>query len=169
MSKAYQRQTLSIALKVDWDYSKIDNITITGKLQNVVLIGNERNRELAQIEYEMTEMGYWNVKEEEIAIPYDPKVGPTEIYQLPPNPSLEDTKKWLDSLPHLFYDLTSGSDTYHVYDVGDEPIYVIISERGVGFSGDDDTLFLDYDTTPNDLEFIRMGKDLFINDPKHEV
>ena len=156
-------------LKVDWDYDKIDNFTVTGKLQNVVLIEDERNRELAQIEYEMTEMGYWNVKEEEAAIPYDPKKGPTEIYKLPPDPSLEETKKWLDSLPHLFYDLTSVSDTYHVYDVGDEPIYAIISERGVGFSGEDDTLFLDYDTAPEDLEFIRMGKDLFINDPEHEV
>ncbi len=156
-------------LKVDWDYDKIDNFTVTGKLQNVVLIEDERNRELAQIEYEMTEMGYWNVKEEEAAIPYDPKTGPTEIYKLPPDPSLEETKKWLDSLPHLFYDLTSGSDTYHVYDVGDEPIYAIISERGVGFSGEDDTLFLDYDTAPDELEFIRMGKDLFINDPEHEV
>lgn len=153
--------------KVDWDIEKLDNTTVTGLLQNAVLAKNEQARELDEINQTMTEMGLWNVMAEEVMIPYDPEVGPKKIYKLPPNPSKEQLKAWLDSLPHLFYDLTSGDDTYHIVDI-DEPVYAIISERGNGFTGDD-TLFLDFDTDKDSLEFLRIGDDLFINAPENDV
>lgn len=153
--------------KIDWDIDKLEFTTLTGPLKNVLLIQNEQNRQIDYIVHEMTEMGLWNVEPEEVMIPYNPEKGPQEVLPLSSNPSMEELKAWLDSLPHLFYDLTSGDDTYHIYDT-EEPVFAIINERGNGETGND-TLFLDYDTDKDSLEFLRIGKDLFINDLEHEV
>lgn len=153
--------------KVDWDIDNLEFTTLTGPLKNAILAQNEQNREIDYIVHEMTEMGLWNVEPEEVMIPYDPEKGPQEVLPLSSNPSIEELKAWLDSLPHLFYDLTSGDDTYHIIDI-DEPIYAIINEKGNGETGND-TLFLDFDTDKDSLEFLRIGKDLFINDINNEV
>ncbi len=144
-------------ISVAWDLNALSATTVTERLYDVIFLMNERNRELAQIEYEMTKMGLWNVNDEEITIPYyftdDPDAEPAD----------EDVAK----LPLMIYDLTSGSDTYRVLDQ-DDPVFGIIAEHGEGQTGDD-TLAFDYELDPADLEFLRINQDLFINDPVHEV
>ena len=74
----------------------------------------------------------------------------------------------LDDMPWLIYDRGIGNDTYHVVDQK-EPVFGIVSEQPGGYPGAADTLSLDYDVNPDDLEFIRLDGDLLLNDPVHEV
>lgn len=181
---AYHIITLD-PIMVAWDLGSLSATTVTEKLYNVVFAMNERNRELAEIEYEMTKMGLWNVKDEDVTIPNhansgsgsQPQTGPesgsasgaaTQISTgSTTSESEESIEERLGKLPQVVYDLTSGNDTYRVIDT-EEPVYAIISEQGNGQTGDD-TLFFDYELDPGDLEFIRLNSDLFINDPVHEV
>ena len=171
---AYHIITLD-PLSVAWDLSSLSATTVTEKLYNVVFVMNERNRELAQIEYEMTKMGLWNVKDEETTIPnYGAAQGSGRPHPLPApgqtaaaDTEEESVAERLGKLPQLVYDLTSGNDTYRVLDM-EEPVYGIIAEQGAGQTGND-TLFFDYALDPDDLEFLRLEGDLFVSDPVHEV
>ncbi|WP_295088663.1 calcium-binding protein [Ruminococcus sp.] len=135
----------------------INDIDVFKHVYSYIFLVNERNRELSEIETEMVKLGFWGVEDEEAdipSIPYDNddvpfKGEPTFIP------------------PAMIIDLASGDDTYRVHDA-DEPVYAIISEQGEGKTGDD-TLFLDYDLDIDDLEFIRINGDLYINDNVHEV
>ena len=62
-------------ISVAWDLNALSATTVTERLYDVVMIMNERNRELAEIEYEMTKMGLWNVNDEETTIPNNVKPG----------------------------------------------------------------------------------------------
>ena len=162
-------------ISIAWDYSALSATTVTERLYNVLFAMNERNRELAEIEYEMTKMGLWNVNDEDDHIPNTAKPSggrprnpkPSEAQIVSDAETTATLEETLNKLPRLVYDLTSGNDTYHVHDMA-EPVFGIISEQGVGETGDD-TLALDYELDPDDLEFLRINGDLFLNDPVHEV
>lgn len=164
-------QELDIAIMGIYQPSGADAIK---RLYNLFFLVNERNRELLQIEQEMTEMGLWNVIPEEIQIPdtseshfdYSPE-SVNSILGGADGVSDEDLRAWYNALPKLIHDLGSGDDLYRIVE-SDEPVFAIISESGKGESGDD-TLLLDYEVTRDHLQFLRLSGDLYINDPTNEV
>lgn len=139
------------------------------QLYDVFFAMNERNRELLEIEAEMTAEGLWNVFPEEADIPKDNTssgsddsdnttiTGDGNLEAAAPTPQL----------PQLFYNLGSGDDTYHCYDK-ENPVFAIIAETGKGQSGNDIISFA-YDLSPDAVQFVRNGGDLYINDMEHEV
>ena len=156
------------------------------KLYNVYFLVNERNRELLEIEREMTELGLWNVLDEEIEIPEKSSLPPSETTSgngteesergdaeerdgvlVGNDVTKDDWVTWFNSLPTLIYNLGSGNDTYKITE-SDEPVFAIISEAGNGEAGND-TLLLDYDTSMENLEFLRNDGDLYINDTVNDV
>lgn len=145
--------------------------TAVEKLYNVFFAVNERNRELAEIDAIMTEQGLWNIENDDAYIPskrQDPQddlsEAPAEDYE---DNNIDETQNMISMLPILIYNLGSGNDTYHVYD-DDSPVFAVISETGKGNSGFD-SLSFEYDLSPDDLQFVRNGSDLYINDTENEV
>lgn len=129
------------------------------RLYDVFFAMNERNRELAEIDAYMTQIGLWNVKNEETDVPTQSQ-SPDMTY---PGDDADETP----SIPKLVYNLGSGDDIYHIYDM-EEPVYAIIAEDGMGESGND-TISFEYALSAENVQFVRNDGDLYINDLEHEV
>lgn len=138
------------------------------RLYDVFFAINERNRELAEIDAFMAELGLWNVYAEDTDIPMSHDHSSNSGAELPANDEEDgDDENPIASLPKLIYNLGSGDDTYHIYDE-EEPVFAIIAEPGAGQSGND-TIAFEYELAPEDVQFVRSDGDLYINDLEHEV
>ena len=165
----------SIDLNLDAPINEKTREKLTSDLCETLFLTNAKNLELAYMDYELSSGGFWNGSDEEVYIPHSAapaKVQTEETADEDTNSGYAQFKDvvsgLLDDMPWLIYDRGIGNDTYHVVDQK-EPVFGIVSEQPGGYPGAADTLSLDYDINPDDLEFIRLDDDLLLNDPVHEV
>ncbi|SFY08505.1 calcium-binding protein [Ruminococcus sp. XPD3002] len=165
----------SIDLNLDAPINEETREKLTSDLFETLFLTNAKNHELAYMDYELSSGGFWNGSDEEVYIPHSAapaKVQTEETADEDTNSGYAQFKDvvsgLLDDMPWLIYDRGIGNDTYHVMDQK-EPVFGIVSEQPGGYPGAADTLSLDYDVNPDDLEFIRLDGDLLLNDPVHEV
>lgn len=165
----------SIDLNLDAPINEETREKLTSDLFETLFLTNAKNHELAYMDYELSSGGFWNGSDEEVYIPHSAapaKVQTEETADEDTNSGYAQFKDvvsgLLDDMPWLIYDRGIGNDTYHVVDQK-EPVFGIVSEQPGGYPGAADTLSLDYDVNPDDLEFIRLDGDLLLNDPVHEV
>ncbi|MBR6984261.1 MAG: hypothetical protein IKH75_12180 [Ruminococcus sp.] len=165
----------SIDLNLDAPINEETREKLTSDLFETLFLTNAKNHELAYMDYELSSGGFWNGSDEEVYIPHSAapaKVQTEETADEDTNSGYAQFKDvvsgLLDDMPWLIYDRGIGNDTYHFVDQK-EPVFGIVSEQPGGYPGAADTLSLDYDVNPDDLEFIRLDGDLLLNDPVHEV
>lgn len=142
-------------------------------IANIAFLLNERNRELMYIENTMAALGIWHLSDD-INVLGDGE-GPKPASGRP-NPDDGDNTDSIgqkfNTVSPWYADLYSGDDTYIVpsREHNEKAIYAVIRESS-GTTGSrelGDTVYFDYDVSPDDIELIRSGDDLYINDPVNE-
>ncbi|MCR4761584.1 MAG: hypothetical protein K5705_15170 [Oscillospiraceae bacterium] len=130
-------------------------------ITEIAFLLNERNRELMEIELEMARLGVWHVSDDVKTLGDDENEND--------HANLGQT---FNTITPYGIDLYAGDDTYVVPspEMRSTPLYVTIQEANgnAGENGIGDTVFFEYDVTPDDIELIRSGDDLFINDLVNE-
>ena len=142
-------------------------------LTNIAFLVNERNRELMYIENEMAALGLWHTSDDTNILGDGKGAKPAGGRPNPDDGDYTDAVgQKFNTVSEWYADLFSGDDTYIVpsREHNDKPVYAMICESS-GSTGErnlGDTVYFDYDVTPDDIEMIRSGDDLYINDLVNE-
>lgn len=148
----------------DWfkGYAMITAAALRG-IANIAFANNEIFRELMEIELSMTEIGLWNVSDDTATL---------SEADIPENKDSVPVGQKFNYVSELIANLYAGDDTYIVPSPENRstPLYAVIQEKNGNMGKNElgDTIYFDYGVTPDDIELIRSGDDLFINDLVNE-
>ncbi len=152
---AYALEALNMGVYTDTAALAFRGIT------NIAWANNQRFHALMQIEMAMTEMGLWNVSDDTAVLGVD---------QMPDDIAAIPIGQRFNFISEQIVNLFAGDDVYVVpsKEQRDTPLFTVIQETNGNNGEQGDTISFETDVTPDGIELIRSGNDLYINDPVNE-
>ena len=140
-------------------------------IANIAFEINEYFRELMYIENTMAALGIWHISDDITRFGDGAKPSSGR-----PNPDdgdyTDEIGQKFNTVTPWYADLFSGDDTYIMPSraYSDKAVYAVISESSASAGSRDlgDTVYFEYEVSPEDIELLRIDDDLYMNDPVNE-